>query len=149
MIMDLREAVKIINFDTEDFPTEEESNKAYEVFFKSFGVNLQNKDGTYKSIYNIFSEANHNLRERLEKQESDKRNKIVKLANEITGEHFYKNQLEIVGAKIIGNRMYVKGYNGGFPHALAYVQVDLDSKKITKYYDAYGCPANIVDGIFE
>ena len=76
-------------------------------------------------------------------------NDIEKLAHEITGDYFYKNQLEIVGAKVIKNKMYVKGFDGGFPHAVAYVQVDLDSKKITKYYDAYGCPANIIDGIFE
>lgn len=76
-------------------------------------------------------------------------NNIEKLAYEITKNFFSENYLEIVGAKVIGNDMYVKGFDSGFPHAVAYVQVDLNSKKIVNYYEPHNCPVNIIDGIFE
>ena len=38
--------------------TNEEILEAYKVFFKVFDVDIQNKDGSYKSIYDIFKEAN-------------------------------------------------------------------------------------------
>lgn len=55
--MDINEAVKIINGNIENIPTDEEFLNAHKVFFKSFGVELQNNDGIYKSVYQIFDEA--------------------------------------------------------------------------------------------
>ena len=59
--MDINEAVKIINGDTVNIPTDEEFRNAYKTFFKSFGVELQSNDGTYKSVYQIFDEASRNF----------------------------------------------------------------------------------------
>ena len=59
--MDINEAVKIINGDTVNIPTDEELLNAHKIFFKSFGVELQNNDGTYKSAYQIFGEASRNF----------------------------------------------------------------------------------------
>ena len=59
--MDINEAVKIINGDTVNIPTDEEFINAYKVFFKSFGVGLQNNDGTYESVYQVFDEASRNF----------------------------------------------------------------------------------------
>lgn len=61
ILMDINEAVKIINGDTVNIPTNEEFINAHKVFFKSFGVELQNNDGTYKSVYQVFDEASRNF----------------------------------------------------------------------------------------
>lgn len=55
--MDINEAVKIINGDTVNIPTDEDLLNAHKMFSKSFGVELQNNDGTYKSVYQVFDEA--------------------------------------------------------------------------------------------
>lgn len=60
-LMDINEAVKIINGDTVNIPADEELLNAYKIFFKSFGVELQNNDGTYKSVYQVFDEASRNF----------------------------------------------------------------------------------------
>lgn len=57
ILMNINEAVKIINGETVNIPTNEELINAHKVFFKSFGVELQNNDGTYKSVYQVFDEA--------------------------------------------------------------------------------------------
>lgn len=68
----------------------------------------------------------------------------------ISGKWFEENHLEIVGAKIVGNYMYVKGYDGGFPHASAYVKIDLKESKIVNYYNTqYECPVEVKDGVYE
>lgn len=36
----------------------------YKKFFSVFGVSLQNEDGTYKSMYDVFKEANQNYQKR-------------------------------------------------------------------------------------
>ena len=54
--MNLTEAIKIINY--EKFGTEEECLEAAKVFFKElYGVDIQNPDDSYKSVYSIFEEA--------------------------------------------------------------------------------------------
>lgn len=45
--------------------------------------------------------------------------------------------------------MYVKGFDGGFPHASAYVKIDMKEHKIVNYYDAHNCPVKVKDGIYE
>lgn len=53
---------QIINFEPEsDETTKEKMLEAYTMFFKMFGVDIKNSDGTYKSVYNIFEEAHNNL----------------------------------------------------------------------------------------
>lgn len=61
--MDLNEAIKTIDFYNKNIPTNEWYYTAYEVFFKEmFGVEFKNNDSTYKSLYNIFTEASRNWR---------------------------------------------------------------------------------------
>ena len=67
----------------------------------------------------------------------------------ISGKWFEKNQLQIVGTKTVGDYMYVKGFNGGFPHASAYVKIDMKENKIVDYYNAHNCPVEVKDGIYE
>ena len=41
--------------------SDEESIEAYKMFFKKFNVDLNNEDGSYKSLYDIFKEAHDNI----------------------------------------------------------------------------------------
>lgn len=55
--MDINRAIEIINMPPEASSPEEEI-EAYKVFFKElFDVDVKNKNGEYKSVYNIFKEA--------------------------------------------------------------------------------------------
>ena len=56
--MNNKEMFDIINGDK--FGTQEECLEAHEKFFAKFNVTLKNKDGSYKSLYNIFKEASEN-----------------------------------------------------------------------------------------
>lgn len=70
-------------------------------------------------------------------------------AENISEKWFEKNQLQIVGTKTVGDYMYVKGFNGGFPHASAYVKIDMKENKIVNYYNAHQCPVEVMDGVYE
>lgn len=76
-------------------------------------------------------------------------NNIYELAHKITGKYFHENCLTIIGARTVGNNMYVKGFDGGFPHCSAYVKVDLKTNQITKYYNAHNCLVEVPDGFYE
>lgn len=55
--MDINRAIEIINMPP-GMSSPEEGREAYRIFFKElFNVNVQNENGEYKSIYNIFKEA--------------------------------------------------------------------------------------------
>lgn len=73
-------------------------------------------------------------------------NDIQDLAEKTAGKYFYENYMHVVGARIVGDQMYVKGFDSGFPHALGYVKVDLNSREIIKYYNANMCPVDIENG---
>lgn len=61
--MDLNGAIKTIDFSNKSIPTDKEYFAAHETFFKEmFNVKFKNNDGTYKSLYNIFTEASRNWR---------------------------------------------------------------------------------------
>ena len=70
-------------------------------------------------------------------------------AENISGKWFEENHLQIVGTKTVGNYMYVKGFDGGFPHASAYVKIDMKESKIVDYYNAHECPVEVKDGVYE
>ena len=55
--MTLDEAIEVINNGTKNISTDQESMEAFKVYFKSFGVDLQDEKGKYKSIYDILKEA--------------------------------------------------------------------------------------------
>ena len=58
--MDLNEAINIINY--EKCATEQEQLEAQKVFWKElFKVDVQNMDGTYRSMNDIMEEASQNL----------------------------------------------------------------------------------------
>ena len=53
--MDLDRAIKIINYDIDENASQLE---AFKVFFKElFDTDIQNSDGEYRSIHDVFSEA--------------------------------------------------------------------------------------------
>lgn len=70
-------------------------------------------------------------------------------AENISGKWFEENHLQIVGTKTVGNYMYVKGFDGDFPHASAYVKIDIKEIKIVDYYNAHECPVEVKDGVYE
>lgn len=57
-ILDLDRAIKIINYDIDENASESEQLGAFKVFFKElFDTDIQNSDGEYRSIHDVFSEA--------------------------------------------------------------------------------------------
>lgn len=54
--MDINKAIGIINSPFETSSPEKEFC-AYKTFFKRFNVDIQNENGEYKSLYDIFKEA--------------------------------------------------------------------------------------------
>lgn len=61
--MKFSEAVKILDYeDYEKSATQEEHLEAMRVFWKTlFNVDIENKDGSYKSILDIFKEASNEI----------------------------------------------------------------------------------------
>lgn len=56
--MDINRAIKIINLEPTEFSAlKEEKMEAFKVFFKSFGVDIIDKNGSYKTVYEILKEA--------------------------------------------------------------------------------------------
>lgn len=56
--MELDRAIRIINYDIDENASESEQLEAFKVFFKElFDTDIQNSDGGYRSIYDVFSEA--------------------------------------------------------------------------------------------
>ncbi len=55
--MDITRAIEIINLPPEA-SSPEEGMEAFKTFFKElFNVDIQNEDGEYKTVYNVFKEA--------------------------------------------------------------------------------------------
>lgn len=74
---------------------------------------------------------------------------VYDLAQRITKEYFNENMMSVMGAKVVGRYMYVKGGDNGFPHTRAHVKVDLKTESIVKYYYAHDCPVYVSEGIYE
>lgn len=57
-LLELDRAIRIINYDIDENASESEQLEAFKVFFKElFDTDIQNSDGGYRSIYDVFSEA--------------------------------------------------------------------------------------------
>ena len=57
-LLELDRAIRIINHDIDENVSESEQLEAFKVFFKElFDTDIQNSDGGYRSIYDVFSEA--------------------------------------------------------------------------------------------
>ena len=73
---------------------------------------------------------------------------IEKLAHEIGDNFFHDNWMEVVGAMVIGDEIYIRGFDGGFPHAHATAKFDLKTHNFLKSWDCYDCPITVKDGVF-
>ena len=73
---------------------------------------------------------------------------IYNLAHKISGDYFTRNMMYIMGAKVTGEYMYVKGGDNGFPRVRAHVKVDLNTNKIIAYYGAFDCPVCVTEGMY-
>ena len=73
---------------------------------------------------------------------------VYELAHRITKEYFNSCMMGVMGAKVVGNFMYVKGGDNGFPHTRAHVKVDLTTEKIVDHYYAHDCPVNVPEGLY-
>ena len=66
-LLDLDRAIKIINYDADENASESEQLEAFKVFFKElFDTDIQNSNGEYRSIYDIFSEASKKFHSKTE-----------------------------------------------------------------------------------
>lgn len=66
-LLELDRAIRIINYDANENASESEQLEAYRVFFKElFDTDIQNSDGRYKSIYDVFSEASNKFHSKTE-----------------------------------------------------------------------------------
>lgn len=65
--MELDRAIRIINHDIDENASESEQLEAFKVFFKElFDTNIQNSDGEYRSMYDVFSEASKKFHNKTE-----------------------------------------------------------------------------------
>lgn len=74
---------------------------------------------------------------------------VYDLAHKLADEWCYKNHLSMIGAKKIDNHIYVRGYDGGFPHAAATAKFDIGTGKFVEMWGFYGCPVTISEGTYE
>ena len=66
--MELDRAIRIINYDIDENASESEQLEAFKVFFKElFDTDIQNSDGGYRSIYDVFSEASKKYNQKNDK----------------------------------------------------------------------------------
>ena len=66
--MELDRAIRIINHDIDENASESEQLEAFKVFFKElFDTDIQNSDGGYRSIYDVFSEASKKYNQKNDK----------------------------------------------------------------------------------
>jgi hypothetical protein len=70
------------------------------------------------------------------------------MAIKVTYNHFYQNQMDILGSKIVDNYLYVMGGNNGLPHTRAYVKVNIDTEQIVDYY-TNNCPVYIEESVYQ
>lgn len=65
--MDLDRAIKIINYDADESASESEQLEAFKVFFKElYDTDIQNSNGEYRTIYDVFSEASKKFHSKTE-----------------------------------------------------------------------------------
>jgi hypothetical protein len=66
-LLDLDRAIRIINYDIDENASESEQLEAFKVFFKElFDTDIQNSDGGYKSVHDIFLEASKKFHSKTE-----------------------------------------------------------------------------------
>lgn len=67
-LLELDRAIRIINYDIDENASESEQLEAFKVFFKElFDTDIQNSDGGYRSIYDVFSEASKKYNQKNDK----------------------------------------------------------------------------------
>ena len=66
-LLELDRAIRIINHDIDENASESEQLEAFKVFFKElFDTDIQNSDGGYRSIYDVFSEASKKYNQKID-----------------------------------------------------------------------------------
>lgn len=66
-LLDLDRAIKIINYDADESASESEQLEAFKVFFKElYDTDIQNSNGEYRTIYDVFSEASKKFHSKTE-----------------------------------------------------------------------------------
>lgn len=74
---------------------------------------------------------------------------VYDIAHNIGSTFFNNNMMEIVGAVVVGNDIYIRGFDGGFPHAACIVRFDIKTGKIIKSWGYYDCPVTVENGVYK
>lgn len=97
----------------------------------------------------IYTLAIDNAIKALENAENCETESVYNMAHEIGDAYFANTSMSVTGAGICGEYLYIKGYDGGFPHLEEYIKVDLKTKEIVKEYGAWDCPISIGNGVYK
>lgn len=97
----------------------------------------------------IYTLAIDNAIKALENAETCETESVYNMAHEIGDAYFANTSMSVIGAGICGEYLYIKGYDGGFPHLEGYIKVDLKTKEIVKEYGAFDCPISIRNGVYK
>ena len=55
----------------------------------------------------------------------------------------------MIGAKKIDNYIYIRGFDGGFPHAAATAKFNIYTGEVVEIWGFYGRPVAITEGMYE
>ena len=85
----------------------------------------------------------------LEHAENNETESVYDMAHEIGDPYYADSPMNVTGAKVVDEYLYIKGYDGGFPSLEGYLKVDLKTRKIVKEYGAWNSPVSIENGVYE
>ena len=74
---------------------------------------------------------------------------VYDMAHEIGDLYYAYSPMNVTGAKVLDEYLYIKGYDGGFPSLEGYLKVDLKTRKIVKEYGEWNSPVSIENGVYE
>lgn len=74
---------------------------------------------------------------------------VYDMAHEIGDLYYADSPMNVTGAKVVDEYLYIKGYDGGFPSLEGYLKVDLKTRKIVKEYGKWNSPVSIENGVYE
>ena len=85
----------------------------------------------------------------LEHAENNETESVYDMAHEIGDPYYADSPMNVTGAKVVDEYLYIKGYDGGFPSLEGYLKVDLKTRKTVKEYGAWNSPVSIENGVYE
>lgn len=74
---------------------------------------------------------------------------VYDMEHEIGDLYYADSPMNVTGAKVVDEYLYIKGYDGGFPSLEGYLKVDLKTRKIVKEYGEWNSPVSIENGVYE